>query len=151
LVAWFIIAFWPNDQKAVRRHLEKAAHWASFNRTESALARVSVAGKLAAMCTADVAFNLSGLSSDIGSIHGRDQLREVIIATRSVLTSLTVRLYDLQIQITPDRTHSTVLLTAIADVNGERNANVQELRFSLEREPDGWRIAQIETVKALGR
>jgi hypothetical protein len=148
---WCVLQGWPDDRKAVRKHLEKAAHLVSLHQPESALTRLVVAGKLVQMCTSDAAFNLSTLGFGFGSIQGRDQLREAILASRALLSRLEIRLYDYQIEISPDHRQAQVRATAIADVNSDKNAAVQELLFQLNREPEGWRIADVRTVKALGR
>lgn len=141
------MVLWPNDRKAVRQHLEKAARLACLNPGESALSRLAAANKLALMCSPDITIGLQNAGYNLSGIQGRDQLRETIIAARAMIGRLDIRLYDYQIQIAPNRLQAEVLVTAIVEVDNETNA--QPLRFILNRETDGWRIARVESIAPL--
>jgi hypothetical protein len=148
---WLGFQLFPSEPKVIQRRLETAARLVSMPSPESSLAQMATANKLAAFFKPEVVINLNGIGFEYNRIQGIDQLRHVILAARSNLQSLNVRVLDMQIDLAPDRQSATVLLTALADVNGEKNMIVQEFQFRLERADRRWWVTQIDTVKALGR
>jgi hypothetical protein len=150
-LVWLGFNLFPGDHTIIRKRLQSIARLASMPGPESALARLSAANKLTAFFKPNVVINLQSLSAELESIQGADQLREIVVLARSNLQQLQIQFLDMQIEIDPAGQAASVLLTALADVNNEKQAVVQELRFRLERVDRQWFVAQVETVKALGR
>jgi hypothetical protein len=64
---------------------------------------------------------------------------------------LRIEFLDVQVELDPDRESAAVHLTAVADINGEKRASIQELKFSLQKIAGDWFITRVDTIKTLGR
>jgi len=139
LIILLMFRLFPSDATLIRRKLDKMAQLTSFSNSESAIARLAVVNRLSAFFQSELVIRLDNVNPDYGSIEGRDQLRQVLAAVRTHLQRLRVEFL------------ATAWLTALADVNQEQNAVVQQLRIRLTKTEGEWLIAEIQTIRALGR
>jgi hypothetical protein len=151
LIVLLMLRLFPSDETVIRRQLDKIAQLASFSAQESAIARMAVASRLCSFFRSELVIRLDNVNPEYGNIEGRDQLRQVLVAVRTQLNQLRVEFLDHKIHVEEDGLSATALLTALADVNRERNAIVHQLRIRLMKSDNQWLIAEIETLQALGR
>ncbi|HOW67525.1 MAG TPA: hypothetical protein P5186_07695 [Candidatus Paceibacterota bacterium] len=151
LIILLMFRLFPSDATLIRRKLDKMAQLTSFSNSESAIARLAVVNRLSAFFQSELVIRLDNVNPDYGSIEGRDQLRQVLAAVRTHLQRLRVEFLDYRIEVADNRQSATAWLTALADVNQEQNAVVQQLRIRLTKTEGEWLIAEIQTIRALGR
>jgi hypothetical protein len=107
------------------------------------------AQKAADFFTTDVDVDLNVPGYDSITLHGRDEVLQVAMASRSRLSSLKVEFPDMNVTIDPGGQTAKVNLTAKADVPGERDISAQEFNFMLKKVDGKWLIYKVETVKTL--
>lgn len=139
----------PGDETRIRRELSDLARCASMPAGEPVWRRVANANRLAEFFSADVALNLEPIGLDWASVNGRAELRPLLLAARSRLQQSRIEFPEMLVAVAPDRTNATAIVGVVAEINGEPNAVVQELKMSWRKIDGQWRIATIEAVRAL--
>lgn len=148
---WLHHALFPGDVDRIRRLLREAAKTAAVEAGETSFARMVRANKLAYFFTPDVVINLEGVRADLVNIEGRDQLLEVILSARANLRQLRLELLGISVEVNPGATNAEAYTTAIAEVDGEKDAILQELRIALRKTGRQWLMAGVNTIHTLGR
>lgn len=141
----------PSDETLIHSLLASVVHSATVRPDEAPLARLANANKLAWCFTREVVLNVDQAGADWANVTGRDQLLQVIVATRSHLQQLRVELIGLKLDIQPDKQSATGFTTAAAEVNGERYAVVQELNVTFTKAEGHWLIAVVDSVDTAAR
>jgi len=149
LAVWGWMALHPSPENAVRSRLNALAEALSFKSGSGTLAQAYNAQKVSDFFTPDVEVdvNLTGLQPI--SIHGKDEVMQVALATRSRLTSLKVEFPDMNVTLAPDGQSAKVNLTGKGIVPGERDISAQEFNFNLKKVDGKWLIYHVETVRTL--
>jgi hypothetical protein len=149
VAVWGWMALHPSPEKVIRSRLNDLAKTLSFKSGSGTLARAYNAQKASEFFTPDVEIevNLAGLESV--SLHGRDEVLRIAMASRSRLTSLQVEFPDMNVTIDPDGQSAKVNLTGKATTPGQRDISAQEFNFNLKKVDGKWLIYHIETVKTL--
>jgi ketosteroid isomerase-like protein len=145
---WAFRILFPGDEKLIRKLLTAAAATASLRPNESALAKLGGAKKLAGFFTPDVVINLDVPGLRVRTINGRDELAEIAIAARANLQEAKIRLYDVVVELAPDRQTATVQLTALASIDGSTDPIFQLMKMRLKKIDGGWKISQVDPVKS---
>jgi hypothetical protein len=151
LLFWVYQKLFPPEETVIRKRLAALAQAASLRADQSPLMRLAGADKLRGFFTTDVDISLAGTGAEWARIRGRDQLMELVKASRVNVKQLEIQFLDEQVSVAEDRLTANVHLTAIAHVNGERNAYVQELKFHLRKTGGEWAVSKIELVETLRR
>ena len=122
---------------------------APFRANGAACTRLGSAKELAGLFTpeAQAVVNIRGYHDQV--IKGRDQFFETAMAARSTGPGATVEFLDPVIQFPGSHEGAVVELTMKAQINGEPDLIVQELRLTMKRQSGEWLIDRIETVKSL--
>ena len=146
---WVWFRFFPGDDTVIRRNLEMVAKLASFNPNEAPLTRLGNARALADFFTLDVRIdiNIQGFREE--RIEGREQLFETGMAARSTGPGAKVELLDPVIDFPGSREAAVVSLTLKAQISGQSDLVVQELRLTMKKLSGDWLIQRVETVKTL--
>ncbi len=141
---WFVL--FPSPEKIIRQRLTELARTASFSSGEGDLAKLAAAQKLAGFFATNVEINLDVPGRVQHSLTGRDEIKEAALGARSTLSGLKVQFPDINITVAPDKQSAVADLTVEASVAGERDAIVQEMKFTFQKTDDGWLITRVEPV-----
>lgn len=131
----------------IRKLLAAAAETASLRPNESALAKLGGANKLAGFFAPDVVINLDVTGLRARTINGRDELVEIAAAARANLQEAKIRLYDIVVELAPDRQTATVQVTMLASIDGSTDPIFQLMKMRLKKIDGGWKITQVDPVK----
>lgn len=151
LAFWLWTVLFPSPETVIRSRLSALAKSISFSSSGGMLAKAYNAQKAADFFTTDVDVELNVAGYDSISLHGRDEVLQIAMATHSRLTALKVEFPDMNISIGADGQTAKVNLTAKATTPGERDISAQEFNFLLKKVDGKWQIYQVETVKTLSR
>jgi hypothetical protein len=144
---WFVL--FPNPEKIIRQRLTELARTASFSSGEGNLAKLAAAQSLAGFFATNVEINIDVPGRIQHRLLGRDEIKEAALGARSTLSGLKVHFPDVNLTVAPDKQSATADLTVEATVAGERDAIVQEMKFTLQQTDGEWLIVRIETVRTL--
>lgn len=149
LSLWVWFKFFPGDGAVIRRTLAKVAKAASFSPNEAPLTRLGNAKELANFFARDarIEINIRGLRDQ--NIEGREQLFELGLAARSTGPGATIELLDPVIDFSGSRDGAIVGVTLKAQISGQPDLIVQELRLTMRKRSGEWLIERVETVKTL--
>jgi len=144
---WLWTVLFPGPEKIIRRHFTEIARAASVSVNDSDLARLAAARRLAGFFATNVELHvdLPGISRD--TVLDRDEITQAAMAPRP----RQVTFMDLTVTVAPGKQAAMVDLTVQANVSGEANALVQEMKFNLQKIDGEWLIIRVETVRALTR
>ncbi len=146
LWGWHLL--FPSPEQVIRKRLTELAQAVSFSAKEAPLAKLANAQNLTAFLASDVEITVDVPGQSRRTFSGRDELVEAAIAARSVVGSLSVQFFDINVSVAPDKQTAIVNLTARGKVPGE-DLLVQELKFLLKKIGHDWMIIRVETVKTL--
>jgi hypothetical protein len=149
LAIWGWSALHPSPAKAVRSRLNNLAKALSFKSSSGTLAKAYNSEKASEFFTQDVEVDVNLNGFEPISLHGRDEIMQILMAARSRLTSLEVEFPDMNITIDSGGETAKVNLTGKAAVTGERDISAQEFNFHLKKVDGKWMIFHVETVKTL--
>jgi hypothetical protein len=141
----------PPPEKVIRQQLQRLARLLTVERQSSNFARLAAAGSVVELFAADVALNLSEVGQGLGEVQGRDGLREVVTAGLARVEQLAVEFPDVIIQVAADQQSAGALLSALAHINGERNANVAKIEMEWRVVEGQWRISRVTALPLLER
>jgi hypothetical protein len=155
LAGLIALGFWgwgllfTNPQKVIRTRLVRLAELASFSAKEGNVLRVAKVQQMGTFFTDDaqVSVNVPGVESI--NFTRREELMQATMAARSALNGLQAEFPDLNVNLSPDRQSAVVNVTLNAKIAGQREAIVQELKFTLKSISGNWLITRVETVETL--
>jgi len=149
-VGFFAYRWWaPSEETQIRKELREAARLISTQPEDSGIARLFSARRLAGFFDTNVVINVDIEREHYETVTSADELFQQIVAARRQLRRLKVRFVDIALKFNAEKTAAVANLTALADVNGEEDAAVQELKLLLRKTPSGWKVAQLETVRVV--
>jgi hypothetical protein len=146
---WIWTAAFPNPRKAVWHRLQKLAETASFSANEGQFARLARARKVVNFFSEQVVVSVSAPGADPAEINGREDLLEHAQAGYVVVKGLKATFSDPNIEMTPGNEEAIVDVAFRADVSGEKDAVVEELKFGLKKIEGTWLITRVESVNTL--
>jgi hypothetical protein len=149
LAFWLWTILFPNPEKIIRRRLEEVAKHASFTADESSLTRLAGAQSLAGYFSTNAEINLNSLEEGQYDFIGRDQITQAALAAGSVLGSLSVKFLDVSVSLAPNKQSATADLTVDANVSGQPNTIVNEVKITLRKISGQWFITRVETIRTL--
>ncbi len=149
LAVWVFRVLFPSDEKLIRNLLHDLARNASFEANDSALTRLANAGRLGEFLSADVVLNLDIGDGDSKTINGRDELIQMAAAAQSTAQGLRVEFPDINTEVAPNGESAIARVTAKANVPGQRELYIQELKIALKKIEGEWKITHVDTVKTL--
>lgn len=146
---WLCRELFPGDESRLRGLLSDVAKAASLKGNENPLIRLAGANRLAGFFSENVVVHIDVSGLEGKEIQGRDELRQTAVAARASLQSAEVQFPDARLEIAPDRESATAEVTATADINGEKNTVVQELKVFFKKIDGEWKITRVDTVRTL--
>ncbi len=146
---WGWWTFVPSPERVIRRNLKELAQAVSFNSKEGPLAQVGNATKVTSYFTADAEIIVEVPGFARMTLNGMDELRPAALRARSELDRLKVDFPDVSVSV-PDPQHTAIAeVTARGAMGGQRDFQIQELRFTFSKSGRNWLIRTVETVKTL--
>jgi ketosteroid isomerase-like protein len=146
---WLYRELFPGDESRLRGLLANVAKAATLRANENPLVRLAEANKLAGFFSEDVVVHIDVTGLEGKEIQGREELQQTATAARASLQSAEVQFPDARLEIAPDRESATAEVTATADINGEKNTVVQELKVLFKKIDGQWKITRVDTVRTL--
>lgn len=144
-VAWGAYAWWPSEERRIRRRIETLENVLS-EQPKTGLDLVTRAGQLATFFEPDVVLDPGG---GAGPIVGRERLVALAARAPNAGGAIAVRFVDVLANV--DGAKATVRMTATIswlDARGEENVDAREVELEM-RKTDDWRIRRIAAVDAI--
>ena len=144
---WLWTLLFPAPEKVIRQRLASLARTVSFSSDESQVMRLAGARNLAGFFSTNIEVNIDIPSQTRHSLIGREEITQAALASRSGTGSLTVKFPDIRVTVAPDRQSATADLTVEANIPGEPDPIVQEMKFTLQKIDGEWLITRVESVR----
>jgi hypothetical protein len=149
LGVWAWVALHPDPEHLIRRQLENLARTASFGPNQGYLAKLAGAQKLADFCATNIEVTIDVPGHQEHRLAGREDIQQTALAVRASVSSLTVTFPDIAVQVSADQQSAVADLTLEAQVAGERDMIVQEMKVTLQKIGGQWLLVKVETVRTL--
>ena len=146
---WLWTIFFPSAEHVIRKRLAELSKAVSVQATESPVAQLSNASRVAGFFTADVEIRVDIPGSSAQVITGRDELFAIAKGVRSVSGGFDAQFLDVNLVIASDKKSAEANLTLRAKGAGLRDQIVQEMKLLLNKSEGSWKIQRVETVKTL--
>lgn len=147
---WLWLYFYPSPEEAIRRQLKRLGEAASFDGSESMIARGVAAQNIAGFFGPEVRMNIEprGLFEEETT---RQDISQRVMFFRSLpgIRSFKVQILDPVITMAADKKNAVVEVTVNAESAGERHLFVQELKLTFKEIEGKWLISGVETVRTL--
>ncbi|MGA4643291.1 hypothetical protein [Limisphaera sp. 4302-co] len=140
---------WPSPEKAIRRELSALADAFTYPPNEPPLNAWSEVNQICLRLTPDVEIHLDAPGLGRRTVHGREEVRQGLLAWRQRVNGARVEFPDIRVLVGPDRTSAVVYVTVQAQVGGEPDLGVQEFKLLFQKDDGRWRIARAESVQPL--
>lgn len=145
--AWQVL--FPSPEKVIRKRLAEVARLATFGPNEAPLAKLSNSQKLLSHFASEVELKIDVPGRAQQTAVGTEELRQAVMAARSQLSGMSVDFVDIGVRVLPDAASAIVTTTVRANIYGERDSIVQEMKFRFEKTDGDWLIRRIEPVSTL--
>jgi hypothetical protein len=149
LGVWLWTTLFPGPKKVIRQRLTELARTVSFSPNESDWARAAAARSLAGFFSTNVELNVELPELTRYHLMDREEIARAALFARSKAEGLKVRFLDINVTVVPDKQSAVADLTVEANVSGEADPMVQEMKFTLHKIDGQWLITRIETVHTL--
>ena len=146
---WLWTVLFPSPEKVVRRRLTELARTVSSSANESDLTRLASARSVAGFFAATVELNVDLPELGQHNSMDREEITQLALMGRSRAGGLRVKFPDINITVAPDQQSAVADLTVEANVSGEHDPIVQEMKFTLRKTDGQWLITRVETVRTL--
>jgi hypothetical protein len=149
LGVWLWTVLVPSPEKVVRRRLLELARTVSSSPNESDLTRLAAARSVAGFFAANVELKVALPELGQHSSIDREEIPPIVVMARSRAGGLKVTFPDINVRVAPDKQSAVVNLTVDANISGEREHLLQQMKFTLRRVDGQWLITRVETVQTL--
>jgi acyl CoA:acetate/3-ketoacid CoA transferase alpha subunit len=146
---WLWMVLFPSPEKVIRQRLTELARTVSSSANESDLARLAAARSVAGFFAANVELNVNLPELGQRSSVDREEITQAALMGRSRAGGLQVKFPDINITVAPDKQSAVADLTVEANISGEHDSMVQEMKFTLRKTDGQWFITRVETVRTL--
>ena len=143
---WLWTVLFPGPEKVIRRRLAEIARLASFNASESPLAALGGAQKLAGFCSPTLQVKLAAPANVEHTFESREEIAQSDLAARAAFGgTLKVEFVDVVVTLAPDKESAVADLTA--RMQSSSDLNVQEIKFTLKKIDGQWLVTRAETIR----
>jgi hypothetical protein len=146
---WLWGVFFPNPDKVIRKRFAEIARAASFAPGQSYLSRLAGAQRLSDFFATNVEIDIDIPGHQRRQLTGREELLQAALSARATLDGLKVTFPDISLNIEPDKEAATADLTAEAQLAGDADLDVQELKFELRKTGNQWLVTRVQTLQIL--
>ena len=148
LGVWLWTVLFPSPEKVIRRRLMELARTVSSSSNESDLTRLAAARSVAGFFASTVELNVD--LPELGQrTLDREELTQLALMARSRAGGVHVKFPDINITVAPDQQSAVADLTVEANITGEHDSVVREMKFTLRKTDGQWLITRVETVRTL--
>jgi hypothetical protein len=148
---WLWTVLFPSPEKVIRQRLTELARTVSSSPNESDLSRLAAAHSVAGFFSTNVELNVDLPELGRRNSMDREEITQAALMGRSRAGGLRVKFPDINITVAPDQQSAGVDLTVEANISGERDSIVREMKFTLQKTGGQWLITRIETVRTLSQ
>ena len=133
LGVWLWTVLFPSPEKVIRQRLAELARTASSSSGESDLARLAAARSVAGFFSTNV--ELAVELPELGQRNSmdREEITQAALMARSRAGGVQVKFPDINITVAPDKQSAVADLTVEANISGEHDPFVQEMKFTLQK------------------
>ena len=146
---WLWTFLFPSPEKVIRKRLMQFARTVSTSPNESDLARLAAARSVAGFFAATVELNVDLPELGQRNSLDREEITQAALMARSRAGGLHVKFPDINITVAPDKQSAVADLTVEANISGERDSIVREMKFTLRKTDGQWLITRVETIRTL--
>lgn len=151
LGVWLWSTWWPSDERAIRRRLDRLA--AAFNEpAPEGLGTVTRATEIGSYFTDDVTIDLGAGSTPI---QGRETVIGIAARLQPRAGGYTLDLDGVTVDVIEEDGLASVNLVAILsgrhEATGDRTTDARELRLGMTKADGEWRIARVTALDTLRR
>jgi hypothetical protein len=144
---WAWTVMFPNPRAVVWRRLEKLAEIGSFATNEGQLTKLAAVQKMGGYFSDQVVVNVHVSGEETHEFYNRDELVQALQAGRMSVNSVLVKFKGPKIEITPGNQEAIIGVALTADINGEKDAMVEDLKIEMKKIDGDWLITHVETVQ----
>ena len=149
LGVWLWTVLFPRPEKVIRRRLTELARTVSSSANESNVARLAAARSVAGFFAANVELNVEIPELGQRNSLDREEITQLALMARSRAAGMHVKFPDINITVAPDKQTAVADLTVEANISGEHDSVVREMKFTLRKTDGQWLITRIETIRTL--
>jgi hypothetical protein len=149
LAFWLWTVLFPSPEKVIRQQLIHLAQGVSFSAAENNLIKMARAQVVADFFSSNVVVNINVPNHEQQTLASRAEITQAVMVSRQMLSGLEVKMPDINVTVAPDKNSAMADVTVQADVSGEHDAIVQEVKFTFERADRHWLINRVETIRTL--
>ena len=149
LGVWLWTVFFPSPEKIIRKQLVNMAGDVSFSHDQNNLVQIAHAQSVADFFSSNVVLDLTLPGRNEQTTLDRAEITQAVLASRQQVTALDVRFPDINVTVAPDKNSATADVTVEGTVSSERDAILQEMKFTFGKEDGHWLINRVETVRVL--
>jgi hypothetical protein len=149
LAFWLWTVFFPSPEKVIRKQLLNMAGDVSFSQDQNNLVKLAHAQSVVSFFASNVVLALTLPGRVEQATLDRDEITQAVLASRQQATDLDVRFPDINVTVAPDKNSATADVTVDATVSGQRDAVLQEVKFTFQKVDGHWLISRVETVRVL--
>lgn len=146
---WLWTMLFPTPEKIVLRKISHLAATASVNAADGNITRATKVSNLIAYFSTDAQIVVNVPGAAVGTLNGRDEIREAAAGGFTHVKSLSVKFLDATAKVGADKQTAEVRCTAEVHASESNDLGVQEMRFQFQKIDGEWRITRVETVKTL--
>jgi hypothetical protein len=145
---WLWTILFPSPESIVRKRLAQAASEASFQSGENPLIGAARAENLSSRFGTNVEININVPEFGRQEFVGRDEIAQAAAGVRMRLSSLKVEFPDVSVTVAPDKQSAVADVAMEVRAAGQKDFDVQEMKFTFQKIGGDWLITRVETVRA---
>ena len=145
---WLWTILFPSPETVIRKRLAQAASEASFNSGENPLISAARAENLDGRFGTNVEININVPEYGRQEFVGRDEITQAAAGVRMRLSSLKVEFPDVSVTVSPDKQSAVADVAMKVQAAGDKDFNVQEMKFTFQKIGGDWLITRVETIRA---
>jgi hypothetical protein len=149
LLAFAVFKLLPNDERLIRKQMDRMAEAASIKHGEGNLARLSKANKLSEFFTRDARINLEAWGYNIPVITSRSDLREAVLAAHARLGQAEFQVSGFNVSFPDGKQTAIAYVFITGEIDSEQEKFGQQFRMELERVEHRWLINTVSLVEGL--
>jgi hypothetical protein len=145
---WLWLFLFPSPEKVIVRQFAKLARAASARPGEGALPRLIGAQTVGNFFATSVEINIDLPAHQRNDTLTRDDVVQAVMAIQSS-GGMTIKFPDVNVTVGPGAETAEADVTVEAQVQGEQDMMVQEMKFTLRKIDGKWLITRVQTVRTL--
>ncbi len=146
---WVWNIFFTNPKTVIRNRLNKLAELASYSAHEGNVSRVVSIEKMGGFFTENAKVVVDIPGGETHTFESRDELMQAALAVRAGASNAQVKFLDPNFEMDSGGQSALVDVTLQVKIDGDADAIVQELKFTVKKIKGAWLITHVETVKTL--